>query len=98
MDQHFRAVPRRERDLCRLASEQHAAELAGAVLEREVHVAGRSGPRLHNFALDPKVLELVPTLDVLGKPYRELTNANDALWRDELSRRARGTHPSACRP
>ena len=88
----LRPVARRERDLRRLRREQHALQLADVVAQREVHVTRGRRLRLKDLALDPQVLELVAGLDVLGQPDRELTDAQDVL------RRARDTHPSACRP
>src|SRR6185295_19437886 len=85
-------VARREGDLRRLRREEHALQLADVVAQREVHVTRGRRLYLKDLALDPEILELVAGLDVLGQPDGELTDAKD------IPRRARDTHPSACRP
>ena len=88
----LRPVARRQGDLRGLRGEQHALQLADVVAKGEVDVTRRRDARLRDLALDPQILELVTRLDVLGQPHRELADAQDVL------RRARDTHPSACRP
>src|SRR6185503_11460108 len=86
------AVARRQGDLRGLRREEHRLQLTDVVAKCEVDVTRRRHARLRDFAFDPEVLEVVAGLDVLGQPDGELTDAQD------IPRRARDTHPSACRP